>query len=36
MVLIKLTETAAEQIKKALAQQEKEEVYIRVFVSGMG
>ncbi len=35
-VLIKLTEMAAEQLKKVLAQQEKEDVYVRVFVSGMG
>jgi|GEM_PF-1148050 len=34
--LIKVTEKAAEQLKKALAQQEKEDAYIRVFVSGMG
>ncbi len=35
-MLIKLTETAAEQLKKVLVQQEKEDAYVRVFVSGMG
>ena len=36
IILIQLTEAAAEKLKGVLAQQENEDVYIRVFVSGMG
>lgn len=34
--MIKVTKEAADQLKGALAQQEQEGLYIRIFVSGMG
>ncbi len=36
LLLIKVTEKATEKLKQALVQQDKEDAYIRVFVSGMG
>jgi len=34
--MLKVTTEAAEQLKVVLSQQEKEEVYIRIFLNGMG
>jgi Fe-S cluster assembly iron-binding protein IscA len=34
--MLKVTSEAAEQLKVVLNQQEKDEVYIRIFVNGMG
>lgn len=35
-IMIKVTKEAADKLKGALAQQEQEGLYIRIFVSGMG
>jgi len=35
-LMLRVTSEAAEQLKNVLSQQEKEDLYIRIYVNGMG